>query len=186
MRIIGGEAKGRIILLPKGYTTRPTSDKTKETLFNILHNVEGKCLLDLFAGSGNVGLEALSRRASRVVFIEKDSTLAKAIKRSICNFEFNGRGEVIAMDSGTGIRELHQRGERFDILFADPPYEKGFVKKTLQNLKDWGVVACNGIIIFQHSIREPLHEIASDHYILTDQRRSGDTTLSFLKLNPVE
>jgi len=183
MRIIGGEASGRTILLPKGYKTRPTSDKTKEMLFNILHGVEGKRFLDLFAGSGNVGLEALSRRASRVVFIEKDSTLVKAIKRNICNFKFNGRGEVIAMDAGTGIRELHQRGDRFDILFADPPYEKGFVSKTLQHLEDWGVVACDGIIIVQHSKRELLQEIASDHYILTDQRRIGDTSLSFLKLN---
>ena len=183
MRIIGGEARSRSIFLPKGCKLRPTSDKLRETLFNILHQVEGKSFLDFFAGSGSVGLEALSRGAERVVFIEKDSNMVAAIERNINNYKFNGKSEVIAIDAGKGIRKLHEREEKFDILFADPPYEKGFVKKILHYLEDWMVLTCDGIVVVQHSIRETFHEILSEHYVLTDQRRSGDTVLSFLRLN---
>lgn len=183
MRIIGGESKGRRLFLPKGCQIRPTSDRVKESLFNILYPVDGKSFLDLFAGSGNVGLEALSRGAAKVMFIEKDSNLANAIAKNRDDFGYSNIGEVIALEVESGIHKLCKKGEKFDILFADPPYETGYIKRTLQYLEDGRLVRIGGTIVIQHSIREIFQDTLSSHYIFTDQRIYGDTALSFLKLN---
>ncbi|MCX5854041.1 MAG: 16S rRNA (guanine(966)-N(2))-methyltransferase RsmD [Deltaproteobacteria bacterium] len=186
MRIVGGEARSRQIYLPKKCRIRPTSDKIKETLFNILHDVEGKKFLDLFAGSGNVGIEALSRGATRVVFIEKNVVLAKAIEKNVESLGLGLRCEVLRNEMGRGIRELGERGEKFETLFADPPYETGLIKKTLKNLEDGKLLTSSSIIVVQHSKREALPESMSDHYVLQDQRIYGDTALSFLIIHSNE
>ena len=183
MRIIGGTSKGRRLFLPKGCQIRPTSDRVKESLFNILHPVDGKSFLDLFAGSGNVGLEALSRGAAKVMFIEKDLILANAIAKNRDNYGYNNIGKVIALEVESGIHELCKKGEKFDILFADPPYDEGYIKKTLQYLADGRLIGMDGTIVIQHSIREIFQDTLSSHYIFTDQRIYSDTALSFLKLN---
>lgn len=182
MRIIGGEAKGRRIYLPRGSNIRPTSDRTKEALFNILQPIAGKIFLDMFAGSGNVGFEALSRGAARVVFVEKNIALANSIRKNIKDFGFSERSEALTIELRRGIQELTARGEKFDVLFADPPYERDLIGKTLQYLEDGRLFSREGIIVIQHSVRETLQETTSNQYTLTDQRRSGDTVLSFLKL----
>lgn len=186
MRIIGGTAKGRRIYLPKGCGIRPTSDRIKETLFNILQPIEGKAFLEVFAGSGNMGIEALSRGASRVVLIEKDFALAKAIRKNIDTFGFGEHSETLAMEVKRGVRLLCARGEQFDIVFADPPYEINLVEMTLQYLKDGRLLLPDGIIAIQHSMRETCPNTLADQYVLTAQRRCGDTTLSFLKRIPGE
>lgn len=182
MRIIGGEAGRRRFFLPKGCSIRPTSDRVKEALFNILQSVSGQSFLDLFAGSGNVGFEALSRGASRVVLIEKDESLTNAIRQNIMTFGFRERCVVLAMGVERGIQELSAKGERFDILFADPPYEKNLIEKTLQYLEDGKLFMDDTVLVLQHSVRETLPKSLSNRYILTDQRKYGYTGLSFLKL----
>jgi 16S rRNA (guanine(966)-N(2))-methyltransferase RsmD len=184
MRIIGGADKGRQIRVPKGYNARPTSDKTKETLFNILHCIEGKHFLDLFAGCGNVGIEALSRGAARAVFIEKKKVMANAIEININNLGYAHRCDVLKIDVARGIKELAARAEKFDVLFADPPYEKGLIQKTLQYLEDGRLCCREGVIVMQHSTRESLQEALLDSYVLDSQRKCGDTVLSFLKFVP--
>jgi len=186
MRIIGGTARSRQIYLPKKCRIRPTSDKIKETLFNILHDVQGENFLDLFAGSGSVGMEALSRGAARVVFIEKNVVLANAIKNNVENLGLRPQCEMLIMEVGRGIRELGEKREKFDTLFADPPYEKGLIKKTLKNLEDGRLFTGSSTIVVQHSKRETLPESMSDHYVLRDQRIYGDTALSFLIIHSNE
>ena len=181
MRIIGGSAKGRRIFLPKGCNIRPTSDRIKETLFNILQSMEGKSFLEIFAGSGNVGLEALSRGASRVVLIEKNITLANEIRKNIDAFGFSEHSETLAMEAKQGVEVLYARGEQYNIVFADPPYEINLVETTLQYLKDRSLLLPDGLIAIQHSIREIFPTTLADQYILTGQRKYGDTSLSFLK-----
>jgi 16S rRNA (guanine966-N2)-methyltransferase len=182
MRIISGEAGRRRFFLPKGCSIRPTSDRVKEALFNILHPVSGQSFLDLFAGSGNVGFEALSRGASRVVFVEQNVVLANAIRENLTAFGFRERCITLAMGVGRGIQELAVRGERFDILFADPPYEKKMIEETLLYLEDGKLLLDDAVIVLQHSVRETLPKSLSNRYILTDQRKYGYTGLSFLKL----
>jgi 16S rRNA (guanine966-N2)-methyltransferase len=178
MRIIGGEARGRPVRLPGGCRIRPTADRVKKSLFDILHPVTGKSFLDLFAGSGNVGLESLSRGALCAVFVERDLRLVEAIRKSITQLAFSARAEVIAADAERGIGRLAQK-KRFDLIFADPPYDEGFAIETLKWLERGELLAENGIIVLQHSIRETLEELQIQTLAVTDQRRYGDTVLSF-------
>jgi len=182
MRVIGGDARGRHIHSPPKSQIRPTSDGIKESLFNILHTLSGKSFLDLFAGSGNVGLEALSRGAARVVFVEKNAAMVNAIKRNIREFGFTDKGEVLVTEVGKGIRQLHKNDESFDFLFADPPYERGFIREIFQCLGEGNVIAPDGVLIIQHSKREDVPGQYMGNFVLTDQRRYGDTLLSFFKI----
>jgi 16S rRNA (guanine966-N2)-methyltransferase len=181
MRIIGGEAKGRRIRLPRRCRIRPTSDRVKESLFDMLQPVEGVSFLDMFAGCGNCGFEALSRGARYAVFIEKEPRLVDAIRENLCVLGFEGRAEVIAADAEQGVKRLAKRTERFDILFADPPYEEGFLPEIMKWLEGVNLLAENGIIVLQHSVREALEGSCVQAMAVTDQRRYGDTMLSFLK-----
>jgi 16S rRNA (guanine966-N2)-methyltransferase len=180
MRIIGGEARGRPVRLPGGCRIRPTADRVKKSLFDILHSVTEKSFLDLFAGSGNVGLESLSRGARFAVFVERDVRLVEAIRKSLTQLGFSQRAEVIAADAERGLGRLVQRKERFDIVFADPPYEEGLATETLKWLEREDVLAESGIIVLQHSIREMPQGLQIRAMLVTDQRRYGDTVLSFL------
>ena len=181
MRIIGGEARGRVVRLPAGSRIRPTADRVKESLFNILHSVEGTSFLDLFAGSGNVGLEALSRGALFATFVEKDILLVRALQGSLVRLGFAGRAEVIAADAKRGLRRLVQKGNRFDIIFTDPPYDQGLVLQTLAWPDMRNALAENGVVVLQHSAREDPEGLQAQPWLVADQRRYGDTALSFLK-----
>ena len=186
MRIIGGDAKGRTIYVPNQGRVRPTSDGVKESLFNILHALAGKSFVDLFAGSGNVGLEALSRGAAKVVFVEKNAVMVSTIKRNLLDLSLSGDYEIMAVEASKGIRKLQNRGEIIDFLFADPPYERGFVGKVFHSLSGGNVLGENGVLIIQHSIREDAEGLYAGDFVLTDRRRYGDTLLSFFKIREKE
>ena len=181
MRIIGGDAKGRSLRVPGRSKVRPTSDSVKEAFFNILSSVRGKTFLDVFAGSGNIGIEALSRGASWAVFIEKNPTLSLVIKKNLLQCGVDGRYEIMDMEAKKAIPILQKKGVHFDIIFADPPYEKGRVEETLCYFTDGKLFSEDGLLIIQHSVREALRPGPAKELILTDQRRYGDTMLSFLK-----
>lgn len=180
MKVIGGTAKGRKISVPKGVCLRATTDRTKESLFNILPAPEGKAFLDLFAGTGNVGIEAMSRGAARTVFIEKNAVMAGVIKKNVSVCGLDGDYEVIATPCERGIRILAQRRESFDIIFADPPYERGYVEKTLYRLGRNSLLSVNGVIVIEHSDKEPCGD--DSIFELKDQRKYGDTIISFWKM----
>jgi 16S rRNA (guanine966-N2)-methyltransferase len=180
MRIIGGKARGRQIRVPAGCRIRPTADRVKESLFNILHPVEGMSFVDIYAGCGNVGLEALSRGTRGSVFVEKDLRLAEAIRENLRLLGFEGQGEVIATDAEQGLIRLGKKGVKFDIIFADPPYDQDFLPEILRCLEGAELLAENGIIVLQHSVREDPKESLTRTLVMKDQRRYGDTLLSFL------
>ncbi len=182
MRITGGQAKGRRLYLPKGHPVRPTSDKIKEALFNIIQPVEGKCFLDLYAGAGCVGLEALSRGARKAVFVEKNPAMVHAIRENIRTCGFFELAEVVADEVKRGIDRLSRRNDTYEILFADPPYERGLALQTLEFLKDCHILAEDALVIVQHSSRENLADAFRDNRLMmTDERRYGDTVLSFIR-----
>ena len=154
----------------------------RETLFNLLGLLQNKTFLDLFAGSGSVGLEAASRGAQSVFFVEKNKHLVEVIKKNIqtCCLDKNCR--IIAGDIEFGLRDLFKKKYEFDIIFADPPYNRELVRKTLKLLSKHNVLRKNGIIIIQHSIKEKFSEPADDNIYQTDQRKYGDNALTFLKM----
>ena len=180
MRIIGGRARGLRIHAPRGGAVRPTSDRIKESVFNILSSAEGRSFLDLFAGSGNMGLEALSRGASRVVFVEQNRRCVEAIRRNLVLLKTESPWEVIESTVERGLKRLEGRSGRFDVIFADPPYDRGWVAKTLKALGEGGLLAEDGLLIIQHSVLERLEEDVLS-FRLESQRRYGETLVSFLK-----
>ncbi len=181
MRITGGQARGRRIFVPKGHI-RPTSDMIKEALFNILPPIEGKTFLDLFAGTGSIGLEAMSRGAVKVVFVEVNRFSIETIKKNLSVCGFNNKYEIISAPVDESLKRFNKKKEQFDVIFADPPYEKGFIKKTLYLLGRGSLVSEDGIIVLQHSCREEL-DWNADEFVLMDQKRYSDTMISFLKMH---
>ncbi|MCD6486887.1 MAG: pantetheine-phosphate adenylyltransferase [Syntrophobacterales bacterium] len=179
MRITGGRVRGRKIYAPKSEKIRVTSDRVRESLFDILPSMEGMLFLDIFAGSGSVGIEALSRESSGVVFIEKEPLHAVELKKNLNLCGFEESSEVIISAVGRGIRVLSGRRRKFDIIFADPPYDRGMAVEIIDLLREADLIARNGVLIVEHSFREDI--MADNKFVLTDQRRYGDTVISFLK-----
>ena len=188
MRIIGGMAKGRMLNFPAGSKDRPTSDFLREALLNLLGDVVDKLFLDLFAGSGSVGLEAASRGAKEVCFIEKDKILASIAQKNIDSCGFENKCRVINADVRSGLSDLCKKNCKFDIVFADPPYNKGLVETTIKLLKKYPVFKQDALIVIQHSTREDLNSVLAESvsgetvWQQIDQRKYGDNAISFLKV----
>jgi len=193
MRIITGKYKGKTIKIPQGI--RPTQDKVRKALFDILGNIEGLSFLDLYAGSGAVGLEALSQEASRVVFVENDSRCINIIKKNLgildaaclppaCRTGRDRQGCLMQIDVSLAIKQLAENTERFDIIFLDPPYYQDLAKKTLKILSYYDIVSPNSLIICQHFKKDNLSDNLGD-LVLFKQARYGDTILSFYRKRPV-
>lgn len=179
MRVIGGQAKGRRLKTLKGRSLRPTSDRVKEALFNILpHNLSGYKVLDLFAGTGNLSVEALSRGGAEAIMVDSSRAAAKAIKENLRALGLDHKSKVWTTPVLQSIRLLSRDGEAFDIIFLDPPYEKGLVGQTLRAIAQGGLLREEGVLVTEHSVREKL-ENAYGPLILQDQRRYGTTLLSF-------
>ncbi len=180
MRIISGTLKGRRLVTPRGLSLRPTSDRVKESMFNILGNeVNGKVILDLFAGTGNLGIEALSRGAKRVTFVDKNREAIRLIQKNLLSCRMEDRSEPLLKNVNEAIGFLKRKGERFDLILMDPPYEKGLIQKTIELLCTERIYHDDSILVIEHNRREPLSDI-SDSWNLTRQRRIGETVLSFL------
>ncbi len=182
MRIIGGKAKGRTLYFPSGSKERPTSDFLREALFNILGSLKDKTFLDLFAGSGSVGLEAASRAAQEVYFIEKNKNLVAIIKKNIQTCCLDKNCSVIAKDIEYGLGDLFKKKYKIDVIFADPPYNRNLVRTTLNLLNKYQIFKEDGVVVIQHSIKESFTETAHNNIYVADQRKYGDNALTFLKM----
>lgn len=181
MRVAGGSARGRRIRVPKGRAVRPTAGKIKEALFNILpHNLEGAKLLDLFAGTGNVSIEALSRGAAEAILVDSSNDSARAIRENLRRFRFADRTKVWNVPVARALRLLARRGESFDLIFLDPPYERGWVEGSLKIIARSGLLRNAGVLVVEHSAREHVQP-AYGSLLLDDRRNYGDTVLSFFK-----
>jgi len=180
MRIISGTSKGRKLVTLKSPSLRPTSDRVKESIFNILREeIEGGMVLDLFAGTGNLGIEALSRGAKKVIFVEKGRHALGLIQRNLAQFGLEEQSEILPTDANRAIGILKQRGKTFDLIFMDPPYEKGLIEETLTKLSSHQIYHRDSILVIEHHRRELLPPIIN-RWNLIRQRQMGDTVISFL------
>jgi len=180
MRVISGTSKGRKLVTPRSQSVRPTSDRVKESIFNILREeIEGKRVLDLFAGTGNLGIEALSRGAEKTIFVEKRRQAIRLIQKNLAQFGLEDRSEILPKDISRAIGILKQRGESFDLILMDPPYEKGWIQRTLMKLNSHPIYHGDSILVIEHSRREPLPQPMKG-WNLIRQRQIGDTLISFL------
>lgn len=180
MRIITGSAKGIKLKAPQGLDTRPTADRVKESLFNILGDiVVDACVLDLFAGTGNLGLEALSRGAKTAVFVDHSNESIEIIKENAQHTKLVEHTEIYKNDVLRTLEQLFQTGRSFDLLFCDPPYRKGFVQAILEKIDNHPVMAPQGIVVIEHSKHEPIED-EWENLQLRRTERYGETLISFL------
>lgn len=179
MRVIAGQAKGIKLKSLKGLDTRPTSDRVKESLFNILAPyIEGSKILDLFSGTGNLGIEAISRGASFAYLVEKNKKCFNIIKENITKAKLNSKINILIKDAFIALKEFGKINESFDIIFMDPPYLKGFIIPCLQEIHSNNILNDNGFIVIEHDVKDILPEKVQN-LVKIKERRYGNTMISF-------
>jgi 16S rRNA (guanine966-N2)-methyltransferase len=185
MRIVSGEFRGRSLAAPPGLATRPTSDRARQAVFNILEHapwapgLKDLRVIDLFAGSGALGFEALSRGAAFALFVETDEAARGAIRETVEAFSLFGRTRVHRRDA----TDLGQRpgadGPAFDLAFLDPPYAKGLGEAALAKLAGGGWLAPGAIAVFERGVGEP--DFAVEGFEALDARDYGAARVHFLR-----
>jgi 16S rRNA (guanine966-N2)-methyltransferase len=181
LRIIGGSLRGKNLASLSGSAIRPTADRLRESIFNIIAaRVPNAVVLDLFAGTGAFGIEALSRHARAAVFIDNSRAAVTVINRNLEMCRLLDRARVILSDITRGLDRIPMPQPRFDLVFMDPPYNRGFVRNGLDLLRRNPCLAPGHCMILEHSSHEPL-PFDLEGYVLHDQRRYGKTLVSFLE-----
>ncbi|MBI2963820.1 MAG: 16S rRNA (guanine(966)-N(2))-methyltransferase RsmD [Deltaproteobacteria bacterium] len=180
MRITGGVARGRPLRAPRGPKVRPTADKVRGAIFNILAtriDVADQRWLDLFAGSGALGLEALSRGAAWVLFVDESRDSCRVIRENLERSGFASRGEARRLMLPQGLRSVARSGLRFHGSFVDPPYRRGLCPATLDGLGDGTLLLPDALVVVEHGSDETLAE-RYGRLQRTDTRRYGSTAIS--------
>jgi len=176
MRIISGAFRGRLLRAPKGNRIRPTIDKVRESIFNIIAaEVAGAKVLDLFAGTGAMGLEALSREAKFCCFVDQGEEAVRLIRENIQLCGAQDRSRIIQGSAASAIRRLGSENELFDLIFMDPPYGKGLIEKNLQIIGD--VANDDALVIAEQHIKDEPPKV-SGIWQKDRERRYGDTLIS--------
>ena len=177
MKISSGEYKGRVIRGPK--YIRPTQGKVRKALFDILGDISGLSFLELFAGSGAVGFEAVSRGAAELTLVEYNRECLQAIRKNIESMKIKACS-LYPHEVQKALEMLHKEGRKFDIIFLDPPYYIDTSKKTLKALGGYDILARYGLVIVQHFKKDALDETIGS-LTLIKRARYGDTVLSFYR-----
>ncbi len=168
MRVITGAARGRRLGELKGEATRPTTDKVKEAVFSAIQfSVEGARVLDLFAGTGQLGIEALSRGAERAVFIDSRREAAQLVRDNLALTGLAGRAQVLC---GDALGYLSSAQTRFDLVFLDPPYASGLLEQALARITQGDLVAPGGLIVAESALEKALPEPAAPYRVYRDYR----------------
>ncbi|MBW1989679.1 MAG: 16S rRNA (guanine(966)-N(2))-methyltransferase RsmD [Deltaproteobacteria bacterium] len=181
MRIVAGEFKGRRLVAPKDRSIRPTSEKVREAVFAILADeaVDAR-VLDLFAGSGAMGIEALSRGAKTAVFVDGSAKALELVKKNVAAIGVQDRTRVIRRDGSGSLDFLSAAGGPFSLVFVDPPYHEDLCAKVLSGLAKSGALAPGAVVVVEHGLREALPKEAGG-LRLFDARRYGKTLVSFFR-----
>lgn len=160
MRVIAGKARRLLLETPAGLSTRPTSDKIKETLFNILQsNLSGANFLDLFAGSGGIGIEALSRGARYACFVDHSKDALRCIKNNLNHTKLSDDATVYGMDWRSALSRMEIEKRKFDVVFLDPPYDSTLVEDALRYLAGSNLLAEDALVIAETSLKKQPEEM---------------------------
>ena len=192
MRVIAGTAKRLQLKTPEGLDTRPTTDRIKETLFNMISTeLSGCTFLDLFSGSGGIGIEALSRGARLAVFIENNNKALRCLKENLEHTQLYSRAQVIPKDVIFGLKaleskrkELSEEGFVFDVVFLDPPYESGLEKKVLEVLSKSSIINSESTVIVEVSIETTFDELEEIGFSMIKEKKYKSNRHVFLRKSP--
>ena len=182
MRVIAGLYKGRILKAPKLDYVRPTQDRIKESMFEIIKPyLVGAYVLELFAGTGSLGIEALSRGAKTVTFVERDSLCLKTIDENLDSLGITApEASVLRCDVFKAIKVFAEAGERFGIIIADPPYAMDLTRKLLIKLNEYDILKKPQLLVIEHTVKEDIPQ-KEGNIILYKQYNYGDSVLSIMR-----
>ena len=183
MRVVGGALRGRRLASFKGSAIRPTSDKVREAVFNLLGartEVPLKSVLDLFAGTGAMGIEALSRGAERAVFVERDAGAVSVIKKNLAACGVEGAAKVLKIEALSALRSLLKGDQGFDLIIIDPPYGSPLVVEVLSDCR--AILKPGGFVVLEVSKRTPL-DGAPEGLLVVSEKLYGDTLVYVFKRN---
>lgn len=178
MRIIAGFAKGRKLTTPKGVEVRPTTDRVKEAIFSMISPyIPSSLVLDLFSGTGNLGLEAISRGAEKVYFVDKSKSSIALTSQNIATLGMNSKSETKNSDALKAIDEYAYLGLKFDIVFMDPPYGQGIIIPCLKAIHECNILKEDGIIVIEHNETEKIDPQIGGLSVLK-HKKYGNTIIS--------
>ena len=178
MRVISGRARGTVLKTPEGMQTRPTADRVKEALFSILQfELPGTHVLDLFGGTGQLGIEAISRGAQSAVFVDAGEPACKLIKENLRRAKMEGEGRVVRSDY---LQYLSQCRETFDIIFLDPPYAEVFLENAIKKISEIDILQSGGIIVAERPAEKALN-LEIEGYTRTKDYKYGNTVLTLYR-----
>lgn len=181
MRIIAGRARGTQLLAPKGMDTRPTQDKVKESLFSMIQlDVPDAQVLDLFAGSGALALESLSRGAQSAVVVDKSREALDCIRKNIAKMRVEEQVTVLPLDWTQALLKCRQSGRRFDLVFLDPPYRMTELGEMCQKMLELDLLLPQAMLVLEHRTGVELH--MPDVFTLEKERAYGETQIHFYRL----
>lgn len=183
MRIITGRARGLQLTTPKNMDVRPTADRVKESLFNIIGSrITGASVLDLFAGTGNLGLESWSRGAADITFIDESRESLRLVESNIAKCRAQADCTVIKGNAVNIIEKLYRQGRRFDFAFCDPPYNKGWLDRIVTALQEAPLLREGGYLIVERACHEIITLLPPD-YELVRSEKYGETMIDFIRFN---
>ena len=178
MRIIAGKYKRRMIYGPNVKTTRPTKDRVRESVFMALSSLDDKIFLDLYAGSGSIGLEAISRGAKKTYFVDRNIDAIKCIKENIINLNITEDYEIIKNSDVDALKAFKEKNIKFDVIYLDPPYEEGEYQKIIDMIFDFGLLNEYGIIICESDKKL---DIINPHIVSSKEYKYGDIYVTFYR-----
>ena len=184
MRVIAGKARRLQLRTPEGFDTRPTTDKTKETLFNILNPYLADAdFLDLFSGSGAIGIEALSRGAKYAAFVEDSRSALECIRYNLKFKKLEALGEVMPYTAKEAIRALEIMGKVFDVVFMDPPYGNLHEKEVLLALQNLNIIYCDTIIVVEASLKTNFDYLEGTKFHIFKKKEYKTSQHVFIEIN---
>ncbi len=175
MRVTGGQLGGRRLQVPRGRGVRPSADRVRESLFQRLEILPGTRVLDLYAGTGALGIEALSRGAASAVFVEQAAAALGCLSTNLERLELGERSRVLRSPVASALRRLAREGAEFDLIVLDPPYASGEAERTLGRLAESGLLAPGAVVVLETAWREPPGEVRG--LAPVDERRYGETLI---------
>jgi 16S rRNA (guanine966-N2)-methyltransferase len=181
MRVVAGKWGGRTIRAPRGLSVRPTTDRVREAVFAMLgESVKGSVVLDLFAGTGAMAIEALSRGAAGAVLVESSPAALGALRANLASLEAEG-AVCLPLDYREAVRRLSAKGRTFDLVFLDPPYGKGLVGHSAGLLSRAGILAPGAVVVAERASRDPAEALPAGWHVRAE-RRYGDTRISLFDI----